>query len=540
MISAQLYATDVGEKVSLFKPSNLVPPYYEYIGILNNYPIFNYAAFFKEGINLYDNELCIGDENDYYGYIGNLQSIEIWSFNSGDVISVSNGVTVIFDRYSCNKIEIYVKENWEDEYIFVTSVENENGLPKETYINVEGEVVGVDIKLVFSGYPENAYVTLKGLVLGKIIEIDNFFSYNSIAEIRPLGDDLPMNEINFETLLTDEFFDEQNQKLKIYDGLVLYENDFLVSSNKKNKKRYVIKSRNEVKLLDKDDSVAYYRYEYISDWNNIELFASDVLDELYENIEYPDWFKTYRINPFVKTQSKRKILQQIAWATCCGVDTTYSDKIKLAPYLATENTTPDIVINNADGRTKSLELIKGEKYSVVKCKIPSYTKKAEIETLGKITPYYSSDMEYRYSFNLDEPFNVYETGTGNSIVKFKNPYFVAFENENGGEQTVTGYKYDKVDKTLEIATSNFGSVFEISNQEVYPLDMTEKEKQIKKWYSNNNTIKATLVNNEDLKVGRVLKIQLENGKYFQGIIIKTERNNIADKHLIDLEAHEWN
>jgi hypothetical protein len=70
--------------------------------------------------------------------------------------------------------------------------------------------------------------------------------------------------------------------------------------------------------------------------------------------------------------------------------------------------------------------------------------------------------------------------------------------------------------------------------------MELKSAQLKKWYSKNNTVKATVADNNDLKIGKILKIQLLDGNYFQGIITKAERSNVGNKHLIDLEAHEWN
>lgn len=533
MINITLYATDTSTKILIETPENLMANGSISQYLFENHPIFNYAAFFKQGMNLYDNSLKIGDESEYYGYIGNVEKFEVTPFDT-QYISISNGITVVFDRYSCKRIEVYADD------VMVASVENENGLPLKTYIPIEGEIVGGNITLKFSGYPEKAYVTIKGLMFGKILEINKFFSYNSIAEIRPLGDDLPMNEANFEALLEEDFIDEQNQKIKIYDNLVLYENDFLVSANKPNIKKYSIKSRNQLQLLNSDNSIPYYYLDYVEDWNTISISASHMLQDLGVDVEMPEWFKTYYVSPFLKPQSTRKILQQIAWATCCGIDTTYTDKIKFVPFLANETTGPDITINSSDGRIKNIELVKGEKYSKIICEIPIFTKDSGIKELGKVEPYQESESENRYNFQTDVPFVYDSMGGGNDMVTSRNPYYINVVSEYGGLREVKGYGYNKQTVKYTVNIQPYGDTLTITNQELYPIDMALKSEQLKKWYSKNNTIKATVIDNNDLKIGKILKIQLLDGTYFQGVIVKAERSNIGDKHLIDLEAHEWN
>lgn len=533
MITVTLYAADNSTKILVETPENLVANGSISQYLFENHPIFNYAAFFKQGMNLYDNSLKIGDESGYYGYIGNIEQFEVTPVDT-EYISISNGITVVFDRYSCKRIEVYADD------VMVASMENENGLPLKTYIPINDEIVGANITLKFSGYPENAYVTIKGLLFGKVLEIDDFFSYNSIAEMRPLGDDLPMNETNFEALLEEDFVDEPNQKVKIYDNSVLYENNFLVSANNPNIKKYSIKSRNQLQLLNSDNKIPYYYFDYVDDWNTISVSASEILEYLDVDVETPEWFETYFVSPFLKPQSTRKILQQLAWATCCGIDTTYSDKIKFVPFLANETTEPDVIINRSDGRIKEIELVKGEKYSKIICEIPAYTKDDEIKELGKVEPYQENEGENRYFFQIDTPFEFYSMGSGNDLVEFRNPYYIEVVSEYGGLRKVEGYGYNKQTIKYIIDIQPYGNALTITNQELYPIDMALKSEQLKKWYSKNNTVKATIVDNNDLRIGKVLKIQLLDGTYFQGIIIKAERSNVGNKHLIDLEAHEWN
>lgn len=532
MITVTLYAADNSTKILVETPENLVANGSISQYLFENHPIFNYAAFFGKGMNLYDNSLKIGGGGEYYGYIGNIEQFEVTPFDT-QYISISNGITVVFDRYSCKRIEVYADD------VMVASVENENGLPLKTYIPIDDEIVGANITLKFSGYPENAYVTIKGLLFGKVLEIDDFFSYNSIAEMRPLGDDLPMNETNFEALLEEDFVDEPNQKIKIYDNSVLYENNFLVSANSRSTKKYSIKSRNQLQLLNSDNKIPYYYFSHVEDWNTISISASEILEYLDVDVEVPEWFETYYVSPFLKPQSTRKILQQLAWATCCGIDTTYTDKIKFVPFLASEATEPDVIISSSDGRIKNIEVVKGKKYSKIVCEIPIYTKDDEIKELGKVEPYQESEGENRYSFKIDMPFELYSMG-GNDMVTFRNPYYIEVVSEYGGLRKVEGYGYNKQTIKYIIDIQPYGNALTITNQELYPIDMALKSEQLKKWYSKNNTVKATIVDNNDLRIGKILKIQLLDGTYFQGIIVKAERSNVGNKHLIDLEAHEWN
>lgn len=537
MISAVLYASDNSTKLEWFTPESLVPAPYHSMDekLYNNTPIFNYAAFFGNGMNMYDNGLKIGDESNYYGYIGNIEEIDIRGFS--EYISLLNGITVIFDRYSCKKIDVYIDGE------FVKSVEDDNGLPLETFIDIEGEHYVGAVDLIFSGYPENAYVTIKGLILGKIVEIKDFFSFNSVFEIKPLGDDLPMNESNFTVLLKDNIVGESNQNMKIYDGDALYESDFLVSATEDMQNKYSFKTRSELNKLNTENSIAFDLIDAaVSDWNDEDIYASTIIDDIIPNAEYPEWFKTYRVSPFLKPQSKRKMLQQIAWATCCGIDTTEDEKIKFIPFLASEanSTNADIVIDIADSRTKSLKLTKGTKYSSVVCEIPKYLKSGESVEIGAVENISGYVEEYRASFKSDNPFVLDKVDGRNFTLYSINPYYLYVQYEYPENPKVYGYKYNKKIEDYIIDIGGFGDKLVISNQEIYPIDMTAKGEQLKKWYSNNDTIKATLVDNGDLKIGKIIDIEISSGKRFKGIITKLDRNNISDKHLIDLEAHQWN
>lgn len=538
MISAVLYAKDNSVKMPLFVPANLTPDpdYLTYPKLENNTPIFNYAAFFKNGMNMFDNNLKIGDENNYYGYIGNIEKIILTAMYE-DYLSISNGITIVFDRYSCNKIDVYIDDK------LVCSIENENGLPLETFIDMEVEYTAEKVTIEFSGYPENAYVTLKGLILGKVVEINKFFSFDSIAEIKPLGDDLPINEANFEVLLENDVVVEEGQNIKIYGGDTLYENDFVVSSTNEQKNRYSFKTRSEIDILDKGESIAFYIFSPPStDWSVLGVYASDMVDTLIDNAEYPNFFKHLKLSPFLKPQSKRKMLQQIAWATGCGIDTTESEKIKFIPFKVSEIFGADITINNSDARTKSIKLERGKKYSRIVCEIPKYTKSSELVELGDMQNVEWVETAYSGEFKSNEPFWAERIDGVDAHLSYRNPYYVNAQYESPAFPKVYGYKYtkSKEDYVIEIGKRGIGDTLVITNQELYPIDMGSRINDLRVWYAHNNTIKATLVDNGDLKIGKVIDIELLSGGRFFGIITKIDRNNIADKHLVDLEAHEWN
>ena len=160
--------------------------------------------------------------------------------------------------------------------------------------------------------------------------------------------------------------------------------------------------------------------------------------------------------------------------------------------------------------------------------------------MGKVEPYQESESENRYNFQTDVPFVYDSMSGGDGTVTFRNPYYINVESSYGGLRVVKGYGYNKQAINYTVDIQPYGNTLAITNQELYPIDMALKSEQLKKWYLKNNTIKATVVDNNDLKIGKILKIQLLDGMYFQGVIVKAERSNIGDKHLIDLEAHEWN
>jgi hypothetical protein len=132
--------------------------------------------------------------------------------------------------------------------------------------------------------------------------------------------------------------------------------------------------------------------------------------------------------------------------------------------------------------------------------------------------------------------NVYFTQSDPYHIKIWNNKYILYP------IAIKGYEYVENRVRLEIPTGiSNGATLEITNQTLYPKDVTEKMKQLKKWYSRNNTLSATVVDdNSEIRVGKIIKIQLKKGNYFQGVITKVIRNSINDYHTVELEAHEWN
>ena len=269
-----------------------------------------------------------------------------------------------------------------------------------------------------------------------------------------------------------------------------------------------------------------------------------------DEIKIPEEIKQIKLSPFLPKTNIRKILQQIAWASCCRIDTTYSNSINLIPFLAQENFEPDIIINNSDDRILKTQVKKGTQYSKIKWIKTKYFRENEESELGEVelrwnqmdagfygslisdTPIFPTQVGMNVRFEINDPYNFGISYRPEDAPEDKSPYTV----------NVLGYKYSKYEETIEIPLDNSsGDILEINNQELYPIDDTQKIAQLKKWYSKNNTLTATVVdNNNEIKLGKIIKIQLRKGDYFQGVITNVSRTNINDYHTVELEAHEWN
>lgn len=547
-ITATYYAAVDTSKYSVSLPSNdIMGDYADTESLKKNTPISNYAAFFGKGIPLNDRTLVLAETDTYLGFIGNVSYLTIY-FSEPTLIK--NGITIVFDRCACKTIEVYesgslktLGDNTSEEFELIRPI------PFETQTPVS------ELTVHFYGVPEGDIMTLKGIVLGVSMDINEFFEFNQLTEICPLGDDLPLNEISSTAYLENKFYDEEGQEIVYYDGQKISEDTFLIESEFEQKNHFMVKSQNI--LSNFSNAITDYAFNKFSelgveeDWSNLYFTVEEALAGLlpsYVTVKYPEWFGTYKISAFLEPSTARKILQQIAWACCCGIKTSNMSKtIEFVPFLADDTVTPKIVISNEDNRILKTKVKKGENYGTVIWEYSKYTRSEET-SLGEITPTLLSaeNEEYLWGITFDKPTQFLTIGTPNSssehTVTYITPYsaggtvFLASQRN----QHVRGGLFTEQKQRIEIdLEGSSDKILTISNQILFPFDTASKVAQLKKWYSKNNTLSATIVDNGDIKIGEILKIQLDNEKYFTGIITKIERKNISDYHVLEVEAHEW-
>lgn len=523
--------------------------------VKNNLSIFNYANFFQDGIPLNDPSIVLGDKYDYYGWVIFDNSAEMWIEFPEDhkPTDFENGIDIIFNKYTCKKIDAYIQTE-DGGLANIGGVYNENGLPEKTHIDLGNEenpdifnTAWTDLKIVFSQPTiEGDPINVKGVLFGNAIDIENIFEFDMISETNPIGDDLSINEMNLTAQIEEDFVGRVGQTVEIYDNDELLESDVLKSIEETDIELYNIKTRNQVELLElRKRNYPYEIRGAVStnfDWNDLVIYPADIFPEYSMPSEIYDYS---RLSLFLPPCSEREMLQQVAWAVCCGIDTTYKNEIAFIPFLASETTVPDIIINNSDDRILNTSVKESEKYSSIIWERIEYIKSNELVTLAEIDV---KDGEVSFDKPVVADFienwqdmsdlgnDVYFTQSDPYHIKIWNNKYVTYP------IAIKGYEYAENRVRLEIPTGiSNGATLEITNQTLYPKDVTEKMKQLKKWYSKNNTLTATVVDNDsEIRVGKIIKIQLKKGNYFQGIITKVIRNNVNDYHTVELEAHEWN
>lgn len=574
MIKVKYYATERDDLYYLQHNSEGSPPissgtlYDIQNKLKDSTPIFNYASFFGNGIDLYDESIEFGEEFDYYGLIlPPTQDNHVVNVSLFDIEAIENGITIVFNKYTCGKI--VVERNGE----ILGSAEAESGklLPEKVHIDFTlSNASWSNINIIFSQFDSNTPINIQGIILGKVFDIEDIMSFDMISEINPISDDLAINETNISAVIPSDFYSEEGQKIKIFDNNILLENNVLKSAEETEIDLLEIKSRNKIEVTNTID------YEYLNmsmnpvwpldyDWNNFEMTVSNAISRInnyggnsisIDISKLSEETKNAKLSVFLPKCKLRKVIQQIAWACCCGIDTTYKDDITLVPFFAQDGVQPDIVINNSDDRILKTSVKKGEKYSKILWTTTRYFRNNEITNLGEIQLKWDPQVAaLTGEMILDEPFIISSEESNIENLKYYSdtPYrsYAVYNTEDSPETytpfnvDLVGYKYDKAEQSFEILTeTKNGETLEIINQIIYPLDeqmVENKIAQLKKWYSKNNNLSATVVDdNSEIKVGKVVKIQLKKGNYFQGIVTKVVRNNIGTYHTVDLEAHEWN
>ena len=539
-------------------------------------PIENYANFFGEGIDLFDESIVLPGIEDYLGYIPPIKkqgSVDIVVSWQGTVSpSLQNGITIVFNKYTCGKISIFPTNKGYTEYELASKSNEDSSLlqeivhiPFEPFITIsETEKQRVyGLKLRFSEIPENYPINIRGIVIGKVLAIEDILSLDLLSETTPSGEDLPINETNITAVINEDFDSKYGQKVVLYDNNVFFESNIVKTVKEIDSNIYDIKIRNHVERLNKNtirypqnfDPLGFVDY----DWNNVIPTVEAGLEIVRDSslkIDIPDNITGFCISPFLKPCSKRKLLQQIAWASCCGIDTTYSENLRLVPLLASDNASP-LEIKNEDGRILKTNVTNGTKYSKILWKKTRYVRHKEDKQLGEIEFRFNNQLNcFVAELMTDNPIAVsgidvsYEDYT---TIYSESPYYTSFvydiedtwDNTSPFTVAVYGYEYNKLEEVVQIPTGNVGGeTLEIANQELFPLDdenVQNKVAQLKKWYSENDTLSATIVDNaSEIRCGKLVKIQLKKGDFFKGIVTKVVRNNISLYHTVDLEVHRWN
>lgn len=534
--------------------------------IKRNERVDNYANFFGEGLDLYDDSIMlVNDEDHHIGYIPpydarNDQDNTIritWS--GSELPTFKNGLTIIFNKYVCKGVDVYANYD-QGGRVKIGSYYGTMGLPLKTHIpfeldaNSQDELLSIEVDLY--GFFDNTPYNIKGIVLGKTIDIEDIKSFDMLTEVNPISDDLSINETNITVVVDEDFNSNYGQKVLIYDNDKLLYDNLFISSEETEENTYNIKIRD---YLDKADKTNYV-YPFIEssnssvsfvDWTTTNLtLLSGIFRGISVGIKTDD---SKLFNELMNTKIKsllqpslslRAVVQQVAWALCCLVDTTYNEfdiKINLIPFFASETTTPDIVINNDDDRILKTSVKNGTVYSKI------LWKKKVFYTSGNETTLGTYNYEGTANIVFDKPVVIYRTSISDKLLPVYNysPYEFKVETYHQPDVRkfdIDGWELKTREDIVTIYTGNTkGETLEITNQTLYPADDTKKIAQLRKWYTNNNTLTATVVDNDsEIQVGKIVKIQLKKGNYFQGVVTSVVRTNINDYHTVELEAHEWN
>lgn len=561
MIKIKYYATERDDLVSHLShddenPISIKPLSEIEDKIKKSTPIFNFASFFGDGIDLYDETIELGSEADYYGFIPQRTEAEqcvVVSFKpeeGKEAPWLDNGITIEFNKHTCRKITV------ERNGTVLGTAEAEVGesLPEKVHIAfTTPEESWADVNIIFSDFPTDAPINLKGVLLGKVVDVDDIMSFDMITETNPVSDDFALNETNVTAVIEEEFAGVAEHKVLMHDNGELLEKDYAVSVKETDENIFDFKSRNFPKSFD-SQMVGYPNTDLFSpeftgkhDWNKAGINSAYVLDGI-ATIQNADAFQD--LSPFLPECSKRKYLQQVAWAICCGIDTTYSETPRLVPFFATEVTEPDIVISNSDDRILKTSVAYGDKYSKIVWKKIKYIMNEKQTNLDNVILELDNEGRYVGERIFDEPVSativeaVGETMSETLFFTQSTPYRVKVWSVRPSEYPVniSGYTFSKQEESVEIVTGiKDGSTLEISDQFLYPIDDSKKIAQLKKWYSHNNTLSATIVDNDSqIRLGKVIKVELKKpGTFFQGIVTKIVRNNVGSYHTVELEAHQW-
>ena len=216
-------------------------------------PIINYANFFGNGLDLFDETIQFATEEDNIGYIvqASNTTITIDWFRGIDVAAIK-GITILFSEFSCRKAVLYAVDTdgvWHEQDAYFDEIK----LPKSVYLKMQNipEKPYYEFKIVLSDFTEFMPVNILGIVLGEVFELDEIKSFDMITETHPISDDLSIDEANINVYLTKPLTYDSGQLITFYDSEKIYEINTITQIEEDEIDFYNIKSRNKLEILDK-------------------------------------------------------------------------------------------------------------------------------------------------------------------------------------------------------------------------------------------------------------------------------------------------
>lgn len=539
------------------------------------YSRIQYDIIDGNGINLISPKKLYQD-GDYKGYtfptISKADKTLSFEYFEVDYSNYDRDLTLQFADNSCEEIEVNYYNSISGEI-----KETETYTVNDGFIcfNLNGNYNYARVYITKSRLPFQ-YVRLNSIYAGKVYKFNRFKSASLTQEFKPLQDDLPIDEFDFEIAINDigDYNFKKNDKLYVFSN-GFYGIYYVKNIEKTGYLTYKITAYNLIEILDEYNFDDYYSYFFdlvemrekpyvltpIPTYHRpISAFKQLVANHLNISIdignianleEYPfdgnnantNWQFNYRLMPNGKTF--RYWLCAIAFATktniCVVPNSFYGSQIKLLPIDETIKST----ITNSDKRiigncklnydnviSKLIyPIFNGNKASTKENKYADNPNQYDIRVLidggeSVVEPTYFSDYAQKISKSkmyLTIPFNnsmdyVVKSFAPISNVELTNNY------NNASELDLS-----KLPAVLNKITG--GTETDPSFEQYY------KEDLYLKYLNSRGLVKAKIVLKNE-KIGDVIQIETLTNGIVKGIIqrmsIKFGYNDVAD-----IEVLEW-
>lgn len=502
----------------------------------------NYISFDGKGINLNDIHKQFYSEGDYYGYISKEISNEncgapyslIHLAPSNGVFDFSKGITITFYGDCCR--EIYVKYTFRDttsDYeVFTVDTPMFHFKPSEYFWDV---ATSMDIIFTETALP-NQFIKVANIKFGEISILNKLKNIELLEEISVLSDDLPINPLNFSTIIEKPVDFKSGIPMALYSNQKYYGTFFLDDWEKVSDNIYQIKASNSVGTL---ENAEYKKWSLGTE----EQLPNHIKDLTGINVNLP---QNVRYTAFgnLKPNTCRYALCAYAFALRLMIDGSRSGDINLREIPQNISS----VITAADKR------IIGN--AVYKKKAPVTSAKMEYaNNVYTDTTLYSLQLKNnpntRTLHYFEEPFEVEtEKTTGVTIYSTANNYIDFISSAE--DVTLNGYKlqyfYNNVniinnqiplntkENTLDFSKLNLRGGIVQENGLVSFL-FEDKIADILRYIQSLGTITAKIrLRNE--RVGDLIQIETA----FDGVktgIITSMNVHFGYEDTADIEVLEW-